>query len=197
MIIIVISGTPGTGKTTISKEISNIINARVISLNDLAISENLTIDYDDLRDSYIINESKIKKRLKNLIKEFQKESINYLIIESHLSDITPNKFIDYAVILRCDPDKLYNRLELRGYKKEKILENVQSEILGTCANFLINKKLGKPIIELDTTNDNFSEIAKIIVNIITGKKDYNNFRIGNVDWLERLNIDNKLSKYFN
>ena len=197
MIIIVISGTPGTGKTSISKEISNIINARVISLNKLAISENLTIEFDELRDTYLINEAKVKKWLKNLIKEIKKESVNYLIIESHLSDITPNKFIDYAVILRCDPDELYNRLELRGYKKEKIIENVQSEILGTCANFLINKKLGKPIIELDTTNDNFSEIAKIIVNIITGKKDYNNFRIGNVDWLERLNIDNKLNKYFN
>ena len=197
MIIIVISGTPGTGKTSISKEISNIINAKVISLNELAISENLTREYDELRDTYIINEAKIKKRLKNSIKKFKKESVNYLIIESHLADITPNKFIDYAVILRCAPDELYNRLELRGYKKEKIIENVQSEILGTCENFLINKKLRKPIIEIDTTNDKFSEIAKILVNIITGKKDCNNFRIGKVDWLERLNIDDKLSKYFN
>ena len=46
MKILVISGTPGTGKTTVSNNIANYLKLKVISLNELAISENLIIDYD-------------------------------------------------------------------------------------------------------------------------------------------------------
>ncbi|GAG77928.1 unnamed protein product, partial [marine sediment metagenome] len=33
---IIISGTPGCGKTSVAKELSNLISGRIISLNELA-----------------------------------------------------------------------------------------------------------------------------------------------------------------
>jgi adenylate kinase len=184
MRITILSGTPGTGKTSISKEISKMINATVISLNELVISENIIISYDEIRETSIINELKLLKRIKKLIKGYKKEKVGNVIIESHFSDIVPSKLIDYAIVLRCDPDVLLKRLELRGYKKEKIIENVQSEILGTCANFLLKKRLKKPVIEISTSEKNVKDIAGIIVDLISERIGINNYKIGKIDWFE-------------
>ncbi|MFX0058769.1 MAG: adenylate kinase family protein, partial [Candidatus Heimdallarchaeota archaeon] len=140
MKVIVLSGTPGTGKTKISKEIAKLINAKVITLNELAISENFVIKYDKQRDTSIIDEEKIISYLEKRIRSLNNEGLEFLIIESHFSDIVPDKYIDYAFILRCDPDILRERLKKRGYKKEKIVENIQSEILGNCVNYFMKKQ---------------------------------------------------------
>ncbi len=166
MKILVISGTPGTGKTTVSNNIANYLKVQVISLNELAISENLIIDYDAKRETSIINKSKLIPFLINLIEKYRKENFEFLIIESHFSDIVPERYIDWVIILRCDPDELFIRLKKRGYKIEKIRENVQSEILGNCVNFFINKQLDTPILEIDTTKINIKSLTKMIIDDI-------------------------------
>ena len=57
--VFLIDGDEGTGKTTISKNISNYLKAKVISLNELAISENLVERYDTKRETSVINNTKI------------------------------------------------------------------------------------------------------------------------------------------
>ncbi len=52
MKILIVSGTPGTGKTTVSKNLLNIFKAKVISLNELAISEKLLMRITKLRENY-------------------------------------------------------------------------------------------------------------------------------------------------
>ena len=196
MKILVISGTPGTGKTTISYNISNYIEAKVISLNELAISENLIEKYDTKRETSVINRKKLISFIIELIKNYRKDALEFLIIESHFSDIVPEKYINYAIILRCDPDELYNRLKERGYGTDKIRENVQSEILGNCVNYFMNKPLGIPILEIDTTKLSIESITKIIIDILTKKRDTKNFYVGKVDWLEKLFQEDRLQMFF-
>jgi adenylate kinase len=196
MQILIVSGTPGTGKTTISKNISNYIKAKVISLNELAISENLIVKYDAKRETSVINNKKIISFLIELIEDYKKEDLEFLIIESHFSDIVPEQYINFVIILRCDPDELYNRLKRRGYKREKIRENVQSEILGNCVNYFINKPLNIPILEIDTTNVSIESITKTIVDILRKKIDIDDFYAGKVDWLEKLFQEDRLQAFF-
>ena len=196
MQILIVSGTPGTGKTTISNNIQNYIEAKVISLNELAISENLIENYDTKRETSVIDNNKLIAFLIELIKEYEKEDPEFLIIESHFSDIVPEQFINFVIILRCDPDELHKRLKRRGYKREKIRENVQSEILGNCVNYFINKPLNTPILEIDTTNASIETITKTIMRILTNEIDLKDFHVGKVDWLEKLSQEDRLQDFF-
>ncbi|NVM43586.1 MAG: AAA family ATPase [Candidatus Lokiarchaeota archaeon] len=196
MQILIVSGTPGTGKTTISNNIQNYIEAKVISLNELAISENLIEKYDTKRETSIIDNKKLIGFLIKLIEEYKKGDPEFLIIESHFSDIVPEQYIDFVIILRCDPDELYNRLKRRGYKTEKIRENVQSEILGNCVNYFMKKPINTPILEIDTTMASIEFITKTIINILTKSVDIKDFYAGKVDWLEKLFQEDRLQVFF-
>ncbi len=196
MKIIIISGTPGTGKTSVSRKISEMVDANTISLNELAISENFTLEYDKKRDTYIVDFEKLIPYIAKYIDVLKKQKHKYLIIEGHFSDIIPNKFIDYSFVLRCDPEYLYNRLKERDYNKKKIIENIQAEILGNCANYLIQKQLKSPIYEIDTTHLTIDSVAIIIMDIIVNSKNGEKYVIGKIDWLEKLASENRLSEFF-
>ena len=196
MKIVIISGTPGTGKTSVSRKISEMVDANLISLNELAISENFTLEYDKERDTNIVDFDKLIPYVTKHIDVLKKQKQKDLIIEGHFSDIIPNKFIDYSFVLRCDPEYLYNRLKERDYNKKKIIENIQAEILGNCANYLIQKQLKSPIYEIDTTHLTIDSVATIIMDIIVNNKNGEKFVIGKIDWLEKLASENRLSEFF-
>ncbi|TFG24918.1 MAG: AAA family ATPase [Promethearchaeota archaeon] len=196
MKIIIISGTPGCGKTSVSKKISEKINAKIISLNELTVSENLTVKYDKKRETHIVDFNKLIPYVENLIELYNKENIDFLLIEGHFSDAIPEKYIDYAIILRCNPDELYKRLEIRGYNIEKIRENIQAEILGNCTNFLIQKQIKSPMYEIETTNLTIDSIAKIIIDLIVNNINVEKYILGKIDWLEILSQNDRIDEFF-
>ena len=168
----------------------------MISLSKLAISNNLTIGYDLKRETSVIDAKKIILQVHKIIETCINQNIEVIIIESHFSDIIPNYLIDYAIVLRCHPDELIRRLKDRNYKKEKILENVQAEILGTSMNYLIEKNLEKDIIEIDTTNLKIESIANLIIEIIQYNKNIEKFTQIRIDWLEELFQEDRLNDFF-
>jgi len=196
MKIIIISGTPGTGKSSVAYELSKFINAKMISLNELAISNDFSFEYDNDRKTYIVDFKIFLPYIMKKIKKIKKENPQFLIIESHFSDIIPNKYIDHIVILRCDPDELVNRLKGKNYNLKKITENVQTEILGNCVNYFIQKKTKKPLLEIDTTNLSIKSVAKTIEGILDGKEDGKKYYIGKIDWLEKLYQEDRLKEFF-
>ena len=74
-----------------------------------------------------------------------------------------------------DPLILAKRLEKRGYKPKKVLENVQAEILDVC----LCESKGK-VYEIDTTNRDVEDIVNEIIEAIKHKKE----RKGIVNWTE-------------
>ncbi len=193
---IIISGTPGSGKTSVSIVISKLIGARVISLNELAISHKFSFEYDKERETYIVDLKRFLPYVLKEIKKIKKENPQFLILEGHISDIIPEKFIDFVFILRCEPDELCKRLEKKNYKLKKVIENVQAEILGNCTNYFIQKNLKSPLFEIDTTALSIESVAKTIIDIIAENKNVEYYQIGKVDWLEKLFQENRLNKFF-
>ena len=112
---IIISGTPGCGKTSVAKELTNFLQAKIIFLNELAISDRFSFEYDKKRKTYIIDFEIFLPYVLKKIDDIKQTNPPFLIIESHFSDIIPEKLIDYAFILRCDPDELYKRLKQKNY----------------------------------------------------------------------------------
>jgi len=196
MKVVIFSGTPGTGKTVITRKVSEKIGAKVISLSEFAVKNNLILSFDSKRDTYVIDEDKIVPEIINLIEKSRNQGISNLIIEGHLTDIIPEEYIDLVIVLRCEPDVLYKRLTLRGYSKEKVIENVQSEILGSCANFFVEKEMKKPLLEIDTSFHKIDDLANIIVDIISREKNIKKYALGKIDWLEKLSAENRLDDYF-
>ena len=193
---IIISGTPGCGKTSVARKLSCLIEAEIISLNELAISDNFSFEFDKERDTYIVDFEIFLPFVLDKIKEIKNQNYKYLIIESHFSDIISNDYIDFAFILRCDPDELIKRLKEKNYDIKKIMENVQAEILGNCVNYFLQKKINSPLFEIDTTKLSAESVAKIIIGIIVEKKDVNNYYVGKVDWLEKLSQEDRLQEFF-
>ena len=196
MKVVLFSGTPGTGKTLITSKLSEKISAKVISLSEFAVKKDLILSFDPKRDTYVIDEAKIVPEIISLIEKSRNHGISNFIIEGHLTDIIPEEYIDLVIVLRCEPDILYKRLISRGYSKEKVIENVQSEILGNCANFFVEKEMKKPLLELDTSTIDINKLVNIIIEIIVHEKNIKNYTLGKIDWLEKLSAENRLVEYF-
>lgn len=143
--IIIVSGTPGTGKTTIAKKIAKERNAEYIDVNKVITKYNISDGYDRKRKTKIIDVKRLNKVLIKIIKSSKKD----LVIDSHLSHYLPPKYVDLCIITKCDLKTLKKRLKKKGYSTEKIKENLDAEIFDVCLNEA--KELGHKIKVIDTT----------------------------------------------
>lgn len=173
--IISLTGTPGTGKTSISRFLRKN-NINIIDLNKIINKNKSLWKIDYKRNTLIID----IKKLNNLIKN---ESINnnIILIDGHLSHLLSN--IDKVILLRCQPKELINRLKKRKWKNNKIIENVEAEILDIILCECVNKYSKKNIFEIDTTKKKINEISNIILEIINNNfKNTKDYSIGKINW---------------
>ncbi|MCK5300005.1 MAG: adenylate kinase family protein [Candidatus Aenigmarchaeota archaeon] len=166
---ILISGTPGTGKTSISKKLANSLGMRYISINDFAKENNMLKSIDKKRDCYIIDEKKLAEKIKEIEDD--------VIIEGHLAHFCTG---DLIIILRANPDQLKTRLAKRKWRSEKIRENIEAEILGNC---LIESSIPEKTIEFDTSSSDIETCAAELETIIRTKK-YQKYRPGAINWIK-------------
>ncbi len=151
MKIIIVSGTPGTGKTKLAMYLSKKLNFLYFDINNFIIKNKLYEGYDKKRRTRIVDVKKLVKFLVSEIKNFRNKKgvIKGVIIDSHLSHYLPKKYIDVCIITKCDIKLLNKRLKKRGYSKNKIQENLQSEIFDICYNEALERK--HKVIVVDTT----------------------------------------------
>ncbi len=124
---IVITGTPATGKSRLAKMLSRRIkNSEVVDVNAYAIDQNLVLGSDKF-GSKIIDTKKLEALLNKLVKK----STSVLILEGHLLCDMRIKSAR-AVVLREHLKTLKKRMEMRGYEKEKIYENIVAEATDYC-----------------------------------------------------------------
>ncbi|NHJ86824.1 MAG: AAA family ATPase [Asgard group archaeon] len=162
--VILLTGTPGVGKTTISKLLEKRGYA-ILNLNDLILKNGFYFGYDHSRESVIIDEEFLSIYLSTELVHLS----TLLIIEGHTAEIVPKEFIRHAFVLRCNPHILRLRLQSsRDYPSNKIEENVQAEIMDECLIRLQEFLSPEFITELDTTNELLENLVKKIEQIIIG-----------------------------
>tara|TARA_B100000482_G_scaffold93506_1_gene67348 strand:+ start:5887 stop:6429 length:543 start_codon:yes stop_codon:yes gene_type:complete len=153
---IALSGTPGTGKTTISSILENE-GFKILSLEKIAEK------YDCLGDLDVSDNSKpidIELLISRLEEDWSIVPDNITIIDGHLSHLLP---CDQTIILRCKPDILKSRLEKRNYSIGKIQANIEWELIGGPWND--NEKRNEWL-ELDTTEIDENTVKQHIVKWI-------------------------------
>jgi len=182
--IIALTGTPGTGKTSASKVLEGN-DFEVVDLNKIAIEKGFSVGKDKNRNSKIID----IERLNDYIKE-EYSTKDIVFIEGHLSHLLES--VDKVIVLRCHPNELRKRLSYKGWKKEKVRENIEAEILDIILCETTDLHSEKNIFEIDTTGEPAKDVARSVMKIIkNGFKRMKGYNIGNIDWSEEILKDFK------
>jgi adenylate kinase len=121
---LLLTGTPGCGKTVLSEKLAIFLKAKLVDVNGII----------DKNKIYRLNAKKEKevdlKKLSKILKGVLVKEKN-VVIESHLLCEMPLP-CDRIIVLRCNPLVLKKRLEKRGYALWKVKENVLAELLDYC-----------------------------------------------------------------
>ena len=133
---IFITGTPCTGKTTVSEVLSEKLNCRLIKINDLAIENDYDLGIDEDKGYKIIDIDALNDKVSQIIRD----SDELIIFEGHLAHLCSGA--DKIIVLRVHPEILRKRLEERDYSESKIRENELSvdEIVDLIDDVISDKK---------------------------------------------------------
>ena len=186
--LIGLTGTPGTGKTSISRLLEKNREWKVIHLNELIKEQHLYTEIDHKRDAVIADMDLVREYLKEILdgNELEGEQITgneVIIIESHLA----HYITDITIVLRTYPPDLEMRLKTREYSEEKIKENIEAEALDVILVEAI--EWCQKVFEVNTTGKSIEkvgqDIEKIIDNIISGKEEeLSEYKPGSIDWID-------------
>ncbi len=164
-IVIAITGTPGTGKSSAARELSKIIGADVIDAGKFAKENGIVEGFDARRRSWIVDTKKLKDKILKRIKTTIEGPV---IVEGHYSEEVCDP--DVIFVLRCRPDVLGKRLGRRGYSREKIEENLLAEALDYCTISACSMKKAIKVYELDSTGAGKKSLAEIMAHVLSSKK---------------------------
>lgn len=164
---IALTGTPGTGKTSVAEELSEKFN--VVNLTDFIKDRGLG---EQSEKEFEVDVDAMVERL-----EEELEGSEDVLVEGHLAHHFPAEF---CVVLRCRPDELRERLKQRDYKHSKIEENVESEALDVVLQEAVGEQ--ENVIEIDTTEREVSRVGEEIEKRI----EEEDTGYGKVDWSEYL-----------
>ncbi|KAG9247869.1 POS9-activating factor FAP7 [Calycina marina] len=120
---IIVTGTPGVGKTIHCEIVAQNTGLKHLSINDIVKERGCHDGYDAEFKSWIVDEDKLLDAIEDEIKQ------GGYIIDWHACDLFPKSWIDLVVVLRVDSTILYDRLRARNYPEAKLQENLDSEIM--------------------------------------------------------------------
>ncbi|MDL2261274.1 adenylate kinase family protein [Methanimicrococcus sp. OttesenSCG-928-J09] len=176
---IALTGTPGTGKTEVSKKLESE-GYRILHITEFIKEYSIPSERDDERDCDVVDMDALEEAVfeyqQKIRKEFNQtyysnnltlgdvhkspEFLPVLIVESHLA----HYLCDLSVVLRTHPNTLKDRLGSRGYSDRKVMENVMAEsidvVLCDCFDYC------RRVYEINTTEMSLDETASCLKELI-------------------------------
>jgi adenylate kinase len=188
--IILITGTPCVGKTTLARQLSKKLDALYINLTELAEKENLTLGQDKERKTMVIDENKMRRKIRETIDTTEKSNI---VIDGHYAAaVVPKSHVTRIFVLRRNPVELRTFMEKCGFQGPKLWENLASEILDVCLVEALREHEKEKVCELDVTGKTVENVVTEILAVLGGRKKC---RVGCVDWLGMLETQGVLDEY--
>jgi adenylate kinase len=187
--IIALTGTPGTGKTTVCGILGEHSQYRkqfhIIDLNKIVMGEKLYTGKDETRDTYEADMDKLEERVKQVIIQIPQGMD--IIMEGHLSHFL---HADIIIVLRAHPVALRKRLGKRkNYSFSKVKENANAEALDVI--LVESAERSKNVFEINTTDINPLAVVKSVTSIIESVKQGKtpgDFLPGKLNWIEQVEL---------
>jgi adenylate kinase len=171
-VIISVTGTPGTGKSSAGTVLASR-GRRVIELGDLIKEHRLYEGTDEDRGSLEVDPDVLAGRVPGLL------PAGDVLLVGHLSHLVP---ADLIIVLRCRPSVLEERLTVRGWPQAKTRENMEAEALDVILVEAVESE--RQTVEIDTTGMTTDEVADAVEEILAGERE--KYEVGNIDWSQEV-----------
>ncbi|KAJ7630737.1 AAA domain-containing protein [Roridomyces roridus] len=167
--VIIITGTPGTGKSTHSQLLvdESPVPLKHINVGEWVKEKGWFEEFDEEWQSYTVDEDKLLDELEPVV------AAGGVILDWHTCEAFPERWADLVVVLRCDHSQLWQRLEKRNYHLKKIQENNEAEIMQVVLEEARASYPPEIVVELksDSMQDMEANIARIVEWITVWTKE--------------------------
>ncbi|EZA57763.1 Adenylate kinase isoenzyme [Ooceraea biroi] len=163
------TGTPGTGKSLMSRMLAEKTGLQWLDVSELAIKNGCLDDYDEVYQCSILDEDKLLDGMEDLMCQGGK------IVDYHGAEFFPERWFDIVFVLRTDNTILYDRLKERGYFGKKLEDNIDCEIFQTI---------------LEEARSSYRE--EIVHELVSNTLDQVTENVNKIcQWLEQWKMDNQ------
>ncbi len=174
-----ITGTPGTGKKTVAPRVASRLSYSTLDLNQVA---KVGSSYRS-GEPFEVDTVALRKRIKAL------QTSKRVIYGHLLPEVFRVKELGFVAVMRCEPSVLKKRLIARGYDEEKLVANLEAELIGVLLDACL-RSFGQSVVhEYDSTKTTPNELANAIVSDYTRRTRQ---RRSWIDWTFRYASSAKL-----
>ncbi|POY71328.1 hypothetical protein BMF94_5640 [Rhodotorula taiwanensis] len=174
---ILITGTPGTGKTTHAAQLVEALQSSPstssatwehVNVGDFVKEKGCHSGFNEEWQSWDVDEDKLLDELELV------QQAGAKVIDWHTCDLFPERWIDLVLVLRCDHSQLWARLEKRGYQLNKIQENNEAEIMEVVLNDARESYAAEIVVEMQSEKpeDMEQNIERIVSWVQAWRADY-------------------------
>jgi len=174
---ILITGTPGVGKSKFAELLQSKIGVKVINVGHFAKENNFLGEWDEKYQSHELQEEELLDKLEESVGQ---DTEGHYVVEHHVPELFPERWFDLVLVLRCNNTLLYDRLASRGYTGAKLEDNMSAEIFQTILDEAKESYREEIVVELTSeTEDQLETNCERVMQWITQwKQDKNKVRPG-------------------
>jgi adenylate kinase len=176
---VALSGTPGTGKTSVADILKNQGHC-IVHLHQFAKEHHCVAGKEKRRNTELIDMVKLEKSVK---KQYPGPAL--VFFDGHIGHLL--RSMEKVILLRCHPKELEQRLLKKKWNVKKRRENIDAEILDVILCEAVQRHASEDIFEIDTTQRTAEDVAAIIVRLV--RKNFQptrTYRVGQIDWSEEI-----------
>ena len=186
---VVITGTPGVGKTTLGRLLAEALGAPMIELGRLVVEKGLYVGVDEERDTLVADLEALSREVLVLLSSAPGRVV---VVGHYAQAVVPRDLVVRAFVLRRNPYELREVLVSRGYSGRKLYENLQAEILDVCLCEAVEAYGPELVYEVDVSGRKPEEVLEEMLEALRMGLS----RAGLVDWLGMLERDGRLEEFF-
>jgi len=188
--LLLVTGVPGTGKTSIGRALASSFGCSFAESSDIARELGLVRPDPTGRHTYMLDPQAFPRMREIIEKVLEKTCVVLATVypEALVGEI--DEYLALIVLLRVHPFVLERRLRARAWPEKKIIENLVAEATNYYHDVLLDYK--NCTIEVDATSGNPNDLVSTILNRVE-RWDVG-FRI---DWLLDDGVVESLGNWLN